>query len=164
MKKLHFLLFAAFVGFAGSCKTTKSSVSVQEKSETLSQSEERLHSLLLTDTSSLWLKLQADSLHITEFPICSSEQPSAKADGAHNTNQKQKPRLIKMYGLHIDKNIEKKSEQHASLTESNDKSMHSEIHKEANKTKSKTKTPHKFIFILFFIALAAILYKRFAQK
>lgn len=62
MKKLHFLLFAYFVVSAVSCTTTKSSVSMREKSETISQSSDRLYTFLTTDTLNQWLSLSADSM------------------------------------------------------------------------------------------------------
>lgn len=59
------LLLITFVGFAVSCKTTKSSVSVRGKCETLSQSSERLSTTLAIDTISKFFALNADSLIIT---------------------------------------------------------------------------------------------------
>ena len=65
MKKFSFILLIALVGFAVSCKTTKSSVSVRGKCETLSQSSERLSTTLAIDTISKYFALNADSLIIT---------------------------------------------------------------------------------------------------
>lgn len=62
MKKFHFFLFASLVVIAVSCKTTKSSVSVREKSETSAQSSHRLTSVLTADSLSQWLALSADSM------------------------------------------------------------------------------------------------------
>lgn len=62
------LLLITFVGFAVSCKTTKSSVSVRGKCETLSQSSERLSTSLAIDTISKYFALNADSLIITFAP------------------------------------------------------------------------------------------------
>ena len=59
------LLFITLFGFAVSCKTTKSSVSVRGKCETLSQSSERLCTSLSIDTISKYFALNADSLVIT---------------------------------------------------------------------------------------------------
>ncbi|MBR4390101.1 MAG: hypothetical protein IKT00_13135 [Prevotella sp.] len=59
------LLLITLVGFAVSCKTTKSSVSVRGKCETLSQSSERLCTSLSIDTISKYFALNADSLIIT---------------------------------------------------------------------------------------------------
>ncbi len=59
------LLLIALVGFAVSCKTSKSSVSVRGKCETLSQSSERLSTTLAIDTFSKFFALNADSLIIT---------------------------------------------------------------------------------------------------
>ena len=68
MKKFSFILLIALVGFAVSCKTTKSSVSVRGKCETLSQSSERLSTSLAIDTISKFFALNADSLIITFAP------------------------------------------------------------------------------------------------
>ena len=59
------LLLIALVGFAVSCKTTQSSVSVRGNCETLSQSSERLSTTLAIDTISKYFALNADSLIIT---------------------------------------------------------------------------------------------------
>lgn len=59
------LLLITLFGFAVSCKTTKSSVSVRGKCETLSQSSERLSTTLAIDTISKYFALNADSLIIT---------------------------------------------------------------------------------------------------
>ena len=67
-KTFSFILLIALVGFAVSCKTTKSSVSVRGKCETLSQSSERLSTSLAIDTISKFFALNADSLIITFAP------------------------------------------------------------------------------------------------
>ena len=62
MNKFHFFLFASLVVIAVSCKTTKSSLSVQGKSETVSQSSDRLSSFSLSDSIFQHFMLNADSL------------------------------------------------------------------------------------------------------
>ena len=59
------LLLITLFGFAVSCKTSKSSVSLRGKCETLSQSSERLYTSLSIDTISKYFALNADSLVIT---------------------------------------------------------------------------------------------------
>jgi len=73
-----------------------------------------------------------------------TSQPSAYADGAitaHNS-----PKALKIYGLHVDKNINKQSVSQSSLTESSNMSLHSVENKEDNKTKSSPGSPALNIF------------------
>lgn len=198
MKKLHFFLLASLVVIAVSCKTTKSSISVQEKNETVSQSSDRLSSFSLSDSIFQHFMLNADSLVLffdaTPFgssikdtrqsqPLLAEKscpspdaaasddvyffsnskppavtQPPADADGLRTAHPK--PKALKVYGLHVDKNTNKHSVQQSSLTESNDKSEHSDSHKEDNKTKSSPSSAPKYIFYILIIAIAFYIYKR----
>ena len=193
MNKDFFILFA-FVLFAASCKTTKASLSVREKSETREQSSARLCSALSSDSIWQHFALDADSMVIffdatpagrsikenqhaqllsagkympspganatddVYFFSNSKKQTgtptSALADGAHTAP----PKALKVYGLHVDKNVNKKSVQQSSLTESNDKSMHSGKYKEDNKTRSSPNSSPKYIFYILLIACAFLIY------
>ena len=65
MKKiLFFLLLLSLVYLLLSCKTTKASVSASEKSETVATSADHLYSSLMTDSTSQWFTLSADSIII----------------------------------------------------------------------------------------------------
>lgn len=198
MKKFHFFLFASLVVIAVSCKTTRSSISVQEKSETVSQSSDRLSSFSLSDSIFQHFMLNADSLvlffdatpsgssikdtHQSQLLLAEKSSPSpdaatsddvyffsnskppavtqppADADGLRTAHPK--PKALKVYGLHVDKNTNKHSAQQSSLTESNDKSEHSDSHKEDNKTKSSPSSAPKYIFYILIIAIAFYIYKR----
>lgn len=198
MKKFHFFLLASLVVIAVSCKTTKSSISVQEKSETVSQSSDRLSSFSLSDSIFQHFMLNADSLVLffdatpagssikdthQSQPLLAEKsspspdaaasddvyffsnskppavaQPPADADGLRTAHPK--PKALKVYGLHVDKNTNKHSVQQSSLTESNDKSEHSDSHKEDNKTKSSPSSAPKYIFYILIIAIAFYIYKR----
>lgn len=198
MKKFHFFLLASLVVIAVSCKTTKSSISVQEKSETVSQSSDRLSSFSLSDSIFQHFMLNTDSLVLffdatpagssikdthQSQPLLAEKsspspdaaasddvyffssskppavaQPPADADGLRTAHPK--PKALKVYGLHVDKNTNKHSVQQSSLTESNDKSEHSDSHKEDNKTKSSPSSAPKYIFYILIIAIAFYIYKR----
>ena len=184
MRKIYnFLFILALVGFAVSCKTTKSSVSVQGKCETLSQSSERLCTSLSIDTISKYFALNADSLVIEFYePSISSQsasipspndltgslddvyafsdkhhaaaQLSAHADGAHTAHSK--PSAIKVYGLHTSSGSSKQSIQQSSLADSNDKSEQSASIKEDNVKKSSPVPLARYIF--FFLLMAGVIY------
>lgn len=198
MKKLHFFLLASLVVIAVSCKSTKSSISAQGKSETVSQSSDRLSSFSLSDSIFQHFMLNADSLVLffdatpsgrsikdtrQSQPLLAEKsspspdaaasddvyffsnskppavaQPPAGADGLRTAHPK--PKALKVYGLHVDKNTNKHSVQQSSLTESNDKSEHSDSHKEDNKTKSSPSSAPKYIFYILIIAIAFYIYKR----
>lgn len=188
MRKIYnFLFILALVGFAVSCKTTKSSVSVRGKCETLSQSSERLSTSLSIDTISKYFALNADSLVIEFYePSNSSQstsmpspndlkgslddvyafsdkhhaaaQPSAHADGAHTAHPN--PSAIKVYGLHTSSGSSKQSIQQSSLADSNDKSEQSTSIKEDNVKKSSPVPIARYIFIFLIMAGAIyIIYK-----
>ena len=192
----HFFILFAFVLFAASCKTTKASLSVREKSETREQSSARRCSALSSDSILQHFVLDADSMLIffdatpsgrsikenqhakllsagkympspdanatddVYFFSNSKKQTgaptSALADGAHTAQAK--PKALKVYGLHVDKNVNKKSVQQSSLTESNDKSMHSGKYEEDNKTRSSPNSSPKYIFYILLIACAFLIY------
>ena len=198
MKKiLIFILLLILVGFAQSCKTTKSSVSVREQCETISQSEDRLSTFSLTDTISKFFALNADSLviifdetpsgrfakdtwqspfsqHENTLPLSndlagsfddvyfhSSKPPNAKASSTHAkfiTEHRPKPTALKVYGLHVDKNVNKQATLQSSLSESNDKSVHSEKHKEDKEQKAKPSNIPKYIFFSLLMAAAFFIY------
>ena len=167
----------ALVGFAVSCKTTKSSVSVQGKSETLSQSSERLYTSLATDSLSKFFALNADSLVITFatgelFPSCfentsnPSGDPKGSPDDMYFLSQPDAERptalpsppfgrvRVGMYGLHASTGSSKQSIQQSSLANSIDKSEQSASIKEDNVKKS---SPFSFSKALLIAALVATL-------
>lgn len=77
-------------------------------------------------------------------------QPS-ETDGAHTALPK--PTALKVYGLHVDKDINKQSIQQTSSADSHDKSMQSNLSEEVNVKKS---SPLPLKTILVFIILMAI--------
>ena len=187
MRKIYnFLFILALVGFAVSCKTTKSSVSVRGKCETLSQSSERLCTSLSIDTISKFFALNADSLVIEFYepsPTSSQSasmpspndlagslddvyafsdkrfaaaQPSSNADGAHTAHSK--PSAIKVYGLHTSSGSSKQSIQQSSLADSNDKSEQSASIKEDCVKKSSPIPLARYIFIFLIIAAAIYIF------
>ena len=191
-KTFSFILLIALVGFAVSCKTTKSSVSVRGKCETLSQSSERLSTSLAIDTISKYFALNADSLIISfapgeQFstsPSASNPSPNdlagslddvyAFSDKSHAAAQPSahadgaptahpKPTAIKVYGLHASTGSSKQSIQQSSLADSNDKSEQSASIKEDNVKKSSPVPLARYIFIFLIIAAAIYIFFKVRQ-
>lgn len=111
---------------------------------------------------------------MTEFPtaytsgmIGCAETPSdsinniaeSKADerpSIASRHNKVRPHAIKVYGLHLNENIEKKSVNNADLKDSVNKSTQSRIDKSASKQSSKPSSTPKYIF--YILVLVCVLY------
>lgn len=184
MKKINCFLLLALVGFTVSCKTTKSAVSAKEKSETIAQSATRLSSTFSADSLSQWLSLSADSMVIdfseqvgavhngkvnpspdavaSDDVYFFSSMPNAVAqpsqDGARTATTK--PKALKIYGLHVDKNTNKQSVQQSSWTDSTRNIVQSSKRKEENKTKSSPSSAPKYLFYILIIIIGCYIFYR----
>ncbi len=95
MKKLlSSLLLLSLACLVLSCHSTKTTMSVSGRSETVAQSADRLSSSLMTDSTSRWLTISADSMIILfvspaayqngngQLPVASQESTSSRDAGA----------------------------------------------------------------------------------
>lgn len=95
MKKLlSSLLLLSLACLVLSCHSTKATMSVSGRSETVAQSADRLSSSLMTDSTSRWLTISADSMIILfvspsayqnskgQFLVASQESTSSRDAGA----------------------------------------------------------------------------------
>lgn len=148
MKKFFsFLLMAATILLLLSCKSTKSSVSASEKSETMALQSDRLSSSLMIDTFSQFLTLSADSM-VMVLGIRETITPDSQ------------PQALKIYGLHVGAGTDKKSVQQSSLEDSQAVAKQSYEIKEASKQKSTPSNAPKYLFYILLIALAIwLIYK-----
>lgn len=148
MKKyFSFLLMVATILLLFSCKSTKSSVSASEKSETMALQSYRLTSSLMIDTFSKYLTLSVDSM-VMVLGIRETFTPDTQQQA------------LKVYGLHVGAGTDKKSVQQASLEDSKAVAMQSSEIKKASKQKSKPSSTPKYLFYMLLIALAIwLIYK-----
>ena len=158
------------------CTAKRSAIKAVSESETASVTESRLTFFRTIDSLSRQFTLSFDSAIIwmpefttayTSGMIGCAETPSdsikniaeSKADErpsiASHPN-KVHPHAIKVYGLHLNENIEKKSVNNADLKDSVNKSTQSQKHKSASKQSSKPSSTPKYIF--YILVLVCVLY------
>ena len=158
------------------CTAKRSAIKAVSESETASVTESRLTFYRTIDSLSRQFALSFDSATIwmTEFPtaytsgmIGCTETPS---DSINNTTRpeankrpssasrpnKVRPHTIKVYGLHLNEHVEKKSVNSADLKDSLNKSTQSQKHKSASKQSSKPSSTPKYIF--YILVLVCVLY------
>ena len=158
------------------CTAKRSAIKAVSESETASVTESRLTFYRTIDSLSRQFALSFDSATIwmTEFPtaytsgmIGCTETPS---DSINNTAgpeadkrpssaslpNKVRPHTIKVYGLHLNEHVEKKSVNNADLKDSVNKSTQSRIDKSASKQSSKPSSTPKYIF--YILVLVCVLY------
>ncbi|MBR6263217.1 MAG: hypothetical protein IKR05_08380 [Prevotella sp.] len=162
-----------------SCKTKRLVVSEQEKSATSSQSSGRAALLSQSDTTSLRLKIDADSmiilfcdtaqsfscLHNALLPpsrrCLEGESASSKPPDVFTSGRQiLKPKAIKIYGLHADKNVDKQS---AASVSSQDSSKVLQQSYSSEKLKEKKSSPYPLwaiaiISINIVLAIIIIIY------
>ena len=169
------LLFICLTSLT-SCRTMRTSEKAVSESETASVTESRLTFYRTIDSLSRQFALSFDSAMIwmTEFPtaytsgmIGCAETPS---DSINNTAAPEavkrpsnasrlnrvRPHAIKVYGLHLNEHVEKKSVNNADLKDSVNKSTQSQKHKSASKQSSKPSSTPKYIF--YILVLVCVLY------
>ena len=158
------------------CTAKRSAIKAVSESETASVTESRLTFYRTIDSLSRQFALSFDSATIwmTEFPtaytsgmIGCAETPS---DSINNTAAPEavkrpsnasrpnmvRPHAIKVYGLHLNEHVEKKSVNSADLKDSVNKSTQSQKHKSASKQSSKPSSTPKYIF--YILVLVCVLY------
>ena len=162
------------------CTAKRSAIKAVSESETASVTESRLTFYRIIDSLSRQFTLSFDSATIwmTEFPtaytsgmIGCTETPS---DSINNTAGPEadkrpssasrlirvRPHAIKVYGLHLNEHVEKKSVNNADLKDSVNKSTQSQKHKSASKQSSKPSSTPKYIFyILVLICVLYVIYR-----
>ena len=158
------------------CTAKRSAIKAVSESETASVTESRLTFYRTIDSLSRQFALSFDSAMIwmPEFPtaytsgmIGCTETPS---DSINNTAGPEadkrpsnascpnmvRPHAIKVYGLHLNEHVEKKSVNSADLKDSVNKSTQSQKHKSASKQSSKPSNTPKYIF--YILVLVCVLY------
>jgi len=158
------------------CTAKRSAIKTVSESETASVTESRLTFYRTIDSLSRQFALSFDSAMIwmPEFPtaytsgmIGCSETPSdsinniagSKASERPSSTShpdKVRPHAIKVYGLHLNENVEKKSVEQAGLKDSVAVATQSQKNKSANKKNSSPNFVLKDIF--FILILVCILY------
>ena len=158
------------------CTAKRSAIKAVSESETASVTESRLTFYRTIDSLSRQFALSFDSAMIwmTEFPtaytsgmIGCTETPS---DSINNTAAPEavkrpsnasrlnrvRPHAIKVYGLHLNEHVEKKSVNNADLKDSVNRSTQSQKNKSASKQSSKPSSTPKYIF--YILVLVCVLY------
>lgn len=162
------------------CTAKRSAIKAVSESETASVTESRFTFYRTIDSLSRQFALSFDSAMIwmTEFPtaytsgmIGCAETPS---DSINNTAAPEavkrpsnasrlnrvRPHAIKVYGLHLNEHVEKKSVNSADLKDSLNKSTQSQKHKSASKQSSKPSSTPKYIFyILLLVCVLYVIYR-----
>ena len=162
------------------CTAKRSAIKAVSESETASVTESRLTFYRTIDSLSRQFALSFDSAMIwmPEFPtaytsgmIGCAETPS---DSINNTSAPEadkrpsnasrlnrvRPHAIKVYGLHLNEHVEKKSVNSADLKDSVNKSTQSQKHKSASKQSSKPSSTPKYIFyILVIVCVLYVIYR-----
>ena len=179
LTRSSYILFFVFIICSMSltaCRTMRTSEKAVSESETASVTESRLTFYRTIDSLSRQFALSFDSaiIWMPEFPtaytsgmIGCAETPSdsinniaeSKADerpSIASRPNKVRPHAIKVYGLHLNENIEKKSVNNADLKDSVNKSTQSRIDKSASMQSSKPSSTPKYIF--YILVLGLVLY------
>ena len=147
-----------------SCRTLHTSEKAVSERETASVTESRLSFYRTIDSLTRQLSLSADSISIILLNASSPEFPTAYPSGmvgcAETPSDSQAgeitPHKVKVYGLHLKENIEKKSVEQADLKDSVTAVTQSEKSKSAKKQSSSPNYVLKDIF--FILILVCILY------
>ena len=145
------------------CKTMRTSEKAVSQNETASVTESRLIFYRTIDSLSRQFTLSCDSaiIWMPEFPtaytsgmIGCAETPSDSSPAPRT------PHKVKVYGLHLNENIEKKSVDNTDLKDSVNTFTQSKKHKSASKQSSKPSSAPKYIFyILVFVCVLYVIYR-----
>ena len=156
------------------CTAKRSAIKAVSESETASVTESRLTFYRTIDSLSRQFELSFDSAMIwmPEFPTaytsgmigCAETPP----DSINNTTRPEankrpsnasrlnrvRPHAIKVYGLHLNEHVEKKSINNADLKDSVNRYTQSLKHKSASKQSSKPSSTPKYIFYILVLGCA----------
>ena len=162
------------------CTAKRSAIKAVSESETASVTESRLTFYRTIDSLSRQFALSFDSATIwmTEFPtaytsgmIGCTETPSDSINNSawpeadkrpSNASRPNtlRPHAIKVYGLHLNEHVEKKSVNSADLKDSVATVTQSQKNKSASKQSSKPSSTPKYIFyILVLVCVLYIIYR-----
>ena len=142
--------------FLTACAAKRSAMKAVSQSETASVTESRLTFYRTIDSLSRQLILSCDSaiIWMPEFPtaytsgmIGCTETPSDSLKALRT------PHKVKVYGLHLNENIEKKSVNNADLKDSVTAVTQSEKSKSASKQSSKPSSTPKYIFYILILLI-----------
>ena len=141
-----------------SCRTLHTSEKAVSEREAASVTESRLSFYRTIDSLSRQLSLSADSIIIlTEFPTAfTSELKGCTETPSDSVQSLRSPHKVKVYGLHLNENIEKKTVEQADLKDSVTAVTQSKKSKSASKQSSSPNFVLKDIFFIFI--LVCILY------
>ena len=163
-----------------SCKTMRTSEKAVSESETASVTESRLTFYRTIDSLSRQFALSFDSATIwmAEFPtaytsgmIGCTETPSDSINNKAGPEADKRPNhasrlnrvhthAIKVYGLHLNEHVEKKSVNSADLKDSVATVTQSQKNKSASKQSSKPSSTPKYIFyILLLVCVLYVIYR-----
>ena len=141
-------------------RTSEKAVSERE---TASVTESRLSFYRTIDSLSRQLSMSVDSISIifTEFPTAfTSELKGCTETPSDSTKAPRTPHKVKVYGLHLNENIEKKSVEQTDLKDSVTAVTQSEKSKSAKKQSSSPNYVLKDIFyILILVCILYIIYR-----
>ena len=144
-----------------SCRTLHTSEKAVSERETASVTESRLSFYRTIDSLSRQLSLSADSISITftEFPTAfTSELKGCTETPSDSLKAPRTPHKVKVYGLHLNENIEKKSIANADLKDSVNKFTQSKNIKSSTKQKSAPATsPHHYVFFIYIVVIVCII-------
>ena len=183
LTRSSYILFFVFIICSMSltaCRTMRTSEKAVSESETASVTESRLTFYRTIDSLSRQFALSFDSAMIwmPEFPtaytsgmIGCTETPSDSINntaGAEADNRasiasrlnRVRPHTIKVYGLHLNEHVEKKSVNSADLKDSVATVTQSQKNKSASKQSSKPSSTPKYIFyILVIVCVLYVIYR-----
>ena len=162
------------------CTAKRSAIKAVSESETASVTESRLTFYRTIDSLSRQFTLSFDSamIWVPEFPtaytsgmIGCTETPSDSINNSawpeadkrpSNASRPNtvRPHAIKVYGLHLNEHVEKKSINNADLKDSVNRYTQSLKHKSASKQSSKPSSTPKYIFyILLLVCVLYVIYR-----
>ena len=153
--------------FLTACAAKRSAMKAVSQSETASVTESRLTFYRTIDSLSRQLALSCDSaiIWMPEFPtaytsgmIGCTETPSDSSPATRT------PHKVKVYGLHLNENIEKKSFDNTDLKDSVNTFTQSEKHKSASKQSSKPSSAPKYIFYILVLVFVLYVIYRLRRK
>ena len=147
------------------CTAKRSAIKAVSESETASVTESRLTFYRTIDSLSRQFNMAADSIimifpntSMTEFPTAyTSEMIGCTETPSDSSPAPRTPHKVKVYGLHLNENIEKKSVDNTDLKDSVNTSTQSKKHKSASKQKTATPSSISFTLILVSIILCIII-------
>ena len=180
----HTCLFFVFIICSmslTSCRTMRTSEKAVSESETASVTASRLTFYRTLDSLSRQFSMSADSLIIlfgpefpTAFPSRIEGCAETPSDSINNTTRPEankrpgdasrfnrvRPHTIKVYGLHLNEHVEKKSVNNADLKDSVATVTQSLKNESASKQSSKPSSTPKYIFyILVIVCVLYVIYR-----